>query len=78
MKAEASLGYSKHEMVELKIVCRGGNAAMRTRTLNFQRANFSLFRDQLSGISWVRALKEKGVQKAGQYSHHFLESSAFL
>lgn len=78
MKAGASLGYSNHEMVELKILCRGSKAASRTRTLNFQRANFSLFKDLLRGISWVRALEEKWVQESWSiFKHHFLKSSVF-
>lgn len=44
-KAGSSLGCSDSEMVELRIL-RGGSKALRTRTLNFWRANFSLFKEK--------------------------------
>lgn len=42
--------YSDHEMVELRILHRGSKSIRTTRTLNFQRANFGLFKDLLRGI----------------------------
>lgn len=79
MKAGGSLGCSNQKMVELKMIqCRGSKAASMTRTLNFERANVSLFKDLLRGISWVRALEENWVQETWSiFKHHFLKSSAF-
>lgn len=71
MKVEGCLGCSNYEMVELKILRTGGKAAIRTRTLNIQRGNFSLFKDLLSRISWVRALEKKEVQESWSiFKHH--------
>lgn len=71
MKVGGRLGCSNHEMVELKILHRGGKAAIRTRALNIQRGNFSLFKDLLSRMSWVRALKKKEVQESWSiFKHH--------
>lgn len=76
VKVGGRLGCSNQEMVELKMIwCRGSKAAIRTRTLNFQRANFSLFKDLLSGNSWVRTVDKKGAQKSWSiFKHHFLQA----
>lgn len=43
VKVGGSLGCSDREMMELSILHRGSQAVSRTRTLNFQTANFSFF-----------------------------------
>lgn len=50
-------------MGELRILLKGSKSIRRTRTLNFQRANFGLFKDLLRGIPWVVAVEEKCVQE---------------
>lgn len=72
VKVVGSLGCSNQEMVELKMIqCRGGKTAIRTRTLNFQRSNFSLFKDLLSGI----LAEKKEAQKGWSISKHdFLQA----
>ncbi|KAF4790719.1 hypothetical protein TURU_138206 [Turdus rufiventris] len=62
-------------MVELRILHGGSKAVSRTRTLNFWRANFSLFNDLLRGIPWYRALADKRVQENWSiFKHHFLQA----
>jgi len=38
-----------------------GVVLSRTKTMDFRRANFGLFKDLLRGILWVRALEGRGV-----------------
>lgn len=45
-------------------LCGGSIMISRTRTLNFQKANFSLFKGLLRGIPRGRALEEKGLQES--------------
>ncbi|KAK4830875.1 LOW QUALITY PROTEIN: hypothetical protein QYF61_013804 [Mycteria americana] len=57
------LGQSDHEMIEFLIlegVTRGGT---RTATLDFQRADFGLFRRLVERVPWEAARKGKGVQE---------------
>lgn len=58
-----------------RVLGRGSKAVSRSRILNFQRANFSLFQALLRGIPWDRALVKKGIQEGlfkPQYLSHFL------
>lgn len=50
-------------MVEFTILHGGSKALSRTRSLNYWKANFDLFKDLLRGIPWVRALEQKGFYK---------------
>lgn len=70
-KVGGSLGCSDHEMVEIRILHR---VIRSTRTLNFQKANLSLFKDLFIGIPWVRAPGENGIQETSSiFKHHFLQ-----
>ncbi|KAJ7400195.1 hypothetical protein BTVI_107529 [Pitangus sulphuratus] len=72
VKVGGSLDCSDHEMVELRILHGGSKAVSRTRALNFQRANFDLFKDLLIGIPWVKALEDKGIQESWSiFKYHF-------
>lgn len=60
-------------MVELRILHRGSKSIGRTRILDFQKANFGLFKDLLSGIPWVMALEVKCVQETWSvFKNYFL------
>lgn len=60
-------------MVELKMTwCKGSKAAIRTRTLKFQRANSHLFKDLLIRMSCVRALEKKIQQSWSIFKHYLL------
>ncbi|KAK4832087.1 hypothetical protein QYF61_020702 [Mycteria americana] len=54
---------SEHEMIEFLI--RGGAArgVSKTATLDFQRADFGLFRTLVERVPWEAALKGKGVRE---------------
>lgn len=64
VEAGCSLGCSKHEIVEFKVLCRRNKAISRMAALEFRRANFDLSKNQLRGIPWVRALEGKGAQES--------------
>lgn len=58
VKAEGSLGYNDHEVVEFRILCGRSKAIRRTAALDFRRANFDLFKDLLAHIPWARTLED--------------------
>jgi len=62
VEVRGCLGQSDHEMVEFSILggARGGNS--KTATLDFQRADFELFRRLVGGVPWGSVLESKGVQ----------------
>ncbi|GAB0203293.1 mitochondrial enolase superfamily member 1 [Grus japonensis] len=62
VKFKGSLGCSDHEMVEFKILRAARRAHSKLATLDFRRADFSLFRDLLGRIPWDKALEGRGAQ----------------
>lgn len=62
VQAGDSLGFSDHETVEFRIECGGNRATSSIATLDFRRAIFGLCSGLLGGISWGRALEDRGVQ----------------
>lgn len=79
MKVGGSLGCGDHEMLEIRILQGGSQVVRRTRTLNFQKANFGIFKDLLIRIPWVRALEEKGnidhlQERWSIFKQHFLQA----
>jgi len=52
------------EMMELRILYGGSRAISRITTLDFRRANFSLFRELLGGIPWGKTLEGRGIQES--------------
>jgi len=75
VKVGGSLSCSDHEMVNFRILRAGSRAISRIKTLDFRRANFSLFKEPLGGILWVRALEGRGVQESWSlFEDHFLHS----
>ena len=62
-------------MVNITILYGGSRAISRIKTLDFKRANFSLFKDLLGGIPAVRNLEGRGVQENWLlFKHHFLHA----
>jgi len=75
VKAGGSFGCSDHEMVEFRILCGESRAISRITALDFRRANFGYFKDLAGGISWVRALEGRGIQKNWSlFKRHFLHA----
>jgi len=75
VKAGGSLDCSDHKMVEFSILLGGIRAISSTKTLDFKRGNFGLFKVLLEGIPWVRALEGRGVQESWlRFKHHFLHA----
>lgn len=55
------LGYSVHEMAEFRIFIVKTKKDGRVASLDLMRANFMLFRELLSRVSWESAFKDFGV-----------------
>ncbi|TRZ12815.1 hypothetical protein HGM15179_014306 [Zosterops borbonicus] len=58
------LGQSDHEIIEFSIIGEIRRYINKTFTLDFQRADFGLFRRLIQEVSWEEALKNKGVQES--------------
>ena len=56
------LGLSDREMIEFSILVEVRRGASKTSTMDFQRADFGLFRTLVHSFPWMRVLKGKGVQ----------------
>lgn len=63
-KTGGSLGCSDCALVEFGILRNVGLAKSRVRTLNFQGANFRLFKELMDDISWEAVLRDKGVEES--------------
>ncbi|KAK4813827.1 hypothetical protein QYF61_001831 [Mycteria americana] len=57
------LGQSDHEMMEFLIRGEAARGVSKTATLDFRRADFSLFRRLVERVPWEAAPKGKGVQE---------------
>ncbi|KAK4806437.1 hypothetical protein QYF61_013930 [Mycteria americana] len=57
------LGQSDHEMIEFLIRGEAARGVGKTATLDFRRADFSLFRRLVDRVPWEAALMGKGVQE---------------
>jgi len=64
VKAGDSLRQSDHEIVEFSILGDIRRVTTKTAILNFQRADFDLFRMLVAEVPWELLLKGKGVQEA--------------
>jgi len=49
-------------MIEFSVLGEVKRGASKTTTMDFQRANFGLFRMLVERVPWERVLKGKGVQ----------------
>jgi len=54
-------GHSNHEMTEFSILGEARSEDIRTATLEFQTANFGLFKSLVDRVLWEAVLKGKGV-----------------
>ena len=61
------LGQSNHEIVEFSILGDVRRVTSKTAILNFQRADFDLFRMPVARVPWESLLKGKGVQEAWMF-----------
>ena len=61
IKGGGSLDCSDHVLVEFAVSGNVGLAKSGVRTLNFGRANFKLFKELFTKISWDAVLKDKDV-----------------
>ncbi|PKU29698.1 adaptin ear-binding coat-associated protein 1 [Limosa lapponica baueri] len=57
------LGHSAHEMKEFSVLREARREASRTAIMDFQKADFGLFKILLDRVPWEAALKGKGVQE---------------
>ncbi|XP_068521397.1 uncharacterized protein [Anas acuta] len=57
------LGQSDHEMVEFSILGKARKGNNKTAVLDFQRADFELFRTLVGRVPWEAVLKGRGVQE---------------
>ena len=57
------MSHEDHEMIEFLILGGVRRTAGRTATLDFQRADFGLFRSLVDRVPWEAVLKGKGVQE---------------
>ena len=64
MKVGHCLGQSDHKIVEFTILGDVRRVTSKTTILNFQRADFDLFRTLVAGVPWESLLKGNGVQDA--------------
>lgn len=55
------LGHREHEMMEYLVFSEVSIEISKTATLDFQRADFALFREQVNGVPWKVVLKGKGA-----------------
>ena len=67
VKVGGTLGFSNHEMLEFKILCGRNKAKSRIAPLDFQKANFDLFRAYLEISHGLECLKVRKPRKAGQH-----------
>jgi len=56
------LGLSDHEMIEFSVRGEVKRGASKTAAMDFQRADFGLFRTLVERVPLERVLKGKGVQ----------------
>uniref|UniRef100_A0A672UTJ2 Reverse transcriptase domain-containing protein n=1 Tax=Strigops habroptila TaxID=2489341 RepID=A0A672UTJ2_STRHB len=65
---QGGLGSSDHEMVEFEILRTVRRACSKLTALDFKKAEFGLFRNLLSKVSWDTVLEGRGPKTAGRYS----------
>jgi len=59
---KAPLGVSDHEMIVFSVLGEVKMGVSKTTTMDFQRADFGLFRTVFERVARERVLKGKGVQ----------------
>ncbi|RMC14859.1 hypothetical protein DUI87_07035 [Hirundo rustica rustica] len=69
------LGQSDHEIIEFSIFGEVRRSTSKTLALDFQRADFALFRRLIQSIPWEAALKNKSSGKVGMPQNRDLEGT---
>lgn len=64
MKITDISGCSSHEMVELKILRAERRMKSKLTTMDFRRADFSLFKNLLGRVLWDKALEGRGAKES--------------
>lgn len=62
IKIEGSQGCSDHALVESAVLRGLGQVRCKVSPLKFRKADFQLFREIVSEVSWEAALRHKGVE----------------
>ena len=68
VKVGDCLGQSDHEIVEFSVLGDVRRVTSKTAILNFQRADFDLFRTLVAGSLGSHSLRVKGSREAGHSS----------
>ncbi|GAB0178004.1 hypothetical protein GRJ2_000265700 [Grus japonensis] len=75
VKLKGSLGCSDHKMMEFKMLRAARRAHSKLTTLDFRKADFSLFRDLLGRIPWDKVLEGGRTQDSGLvFKGHLLQA----
>ncbi|RMC21781.1 hypothetical protein DUI87_02650 [Hirundo rustica rustica] len=72
------LGQSDHEIIEFSIFGEVRRSTSKTLPLDFQRADFGLFRRLIQSIPWEAALKNKSSGKLGMPQNRDFEGTGTL
>ena len=67
IKVGSLLGQSDNEMLDFSILVEPRRGVSRTATLDFQRADFNLFRTMVERVPWEIVLERVGAQKGWEY-----------
>ena len=67
VKVGGRLGHSDHEMLDFSIPVEPQRGVSRTATLDFQRADFNLFRTMVERDPWEVVLENVGAQEGWEY-----------
>ena len=67
LKVGGHLGHSDHEMLDFSILVEPQRGVSRTATLDFQRADFNLFRTLVERVPWEVVLESVGAQEGWEY-----------
>jgi len=75
VKLRGSLGCSDHEIVEFKMLRAARRVHSKLTTLDFRRADLSLFRDLLGRVLRAEALEGRGAQESWLiFQDHLLQA----
>ena len=61
------VGHSDHEMLDFSILVETQRGVSRTASLDFWRADFSLFRTMVERVPWKVVLESMGAQEGWEY-----------
>ena len=67
VKVGGRLRQSDHEMLDFSIFVEPQRGVSITATLDFQRANFNLFRTMIERVPWEVVLESVGAQEGWEY-----------